>query len=81
MPEWEELAAVASAVQNIALSCTAHGLGSYWSSKPVAIDFVSQFCNDINEESLGLVYIGVPATERKVKRKRTPISQKVTYFQ
>ncbi|WP_378186512.1 nitroreductase [Aquimarina sp. W85] len=30
IPEWEELAAVSCAVQNIWLSCTAHGLAGYW---------------------------------------------------
>ncbi|MCB0586246.1 MAG: nitroreductase, partial [Phaeodactylibacter sp.] len=32
VPEWEELASVASAVQNMWLSCTAYGIGCYWSS-------------------------------------------------
>ena len=32
VPEWEELAAVACAVQNIWLTCTAHGIVSYWSN-------------------------------------------------
>ena len=32
IPEWEEIASVAMAVQNMWLSCTAINLGCYWSS-------------------------------------------------
>ncbi|KAG2497044.1 hypothetical protein HYH03_005045 [Edaphochlamys debaryana] len=32
MPEWEEMAATACAVQNMALMCTAMGLAGYWTS-------------------------------------------------
>jgi len=32
LPEWEEVAAVASAVQNLHLMATAHGIAGYWSS-------------------------------------------------
>ena len=32
IPEWEEIASVACAVQNMWLTASAHGIGSYWSS-------------------------------------------------
>jgi len=32
IPEWEEIAATAMAVQNMWLTCTAHNIGCYWSS-------------------------------------------------
>ena len=38
MPEWEETAAVACAVQNMHLAFTAEGLAGYWSSGGVMGD-------------------------------------------
>lgn len=82
LPEWEEVAAVSSAVQNMALTCTAHNIGSYWSTSAGAIDYVKQFGLAENEKSLGLIYVGYyPDDLEPSKKKRTPISSKVTYFQ
>lgn len=81
LPEWEEVAAVSSAVQNIALTCTAFDIGSYWSTSAGAIDYVKQFNLSENEKSLGLIYVGYyPEDIEPSKKKRTPISNKVTYF-
>ena len=58
VPEWEEIAAVAAAVQNMWLSCTALGIGSYWSSPASAThadDFLSLAAN---ERCLGWFYMG-----------------------
>lgn len=82
LPEWEEIAAVSSAVQNIALSCTAYKIGSYWSTKPVAIDYVAQFGLAENEKSLGLLYLGYyPKDLKSSTKKRTPLSKKVLYLE
>ncbi|MFH7018282.1 nitroreductase [Flavobacterium sp. FlaQc-47] len=82
LPEWEEIAAVASAVQNIALTCTANKMGSYWSTKSVAIDYVAQFDLAENEKSLGLLYLGYyPKDLKSSKKKRTPLSKKVIYLE
>ncbi|MFB9109460.1 nitroreductase family protein [Flavobacterium gyeonganense] len=82
LPEWEEIAAVSSAVQNMALTCTANNIGSYWSTKNVAIDYVSEFGLAENEKSLGLLYLGYYAENLKIsKKKRTPLSKKVIYLQ
>ncbi len=81
LPEWEEVAAVSSAVQNMALTCTAHNIGSYWSTSAGAIDYVKQFGLAENEKSLGLMYVGYyPEDLEPSKKKRTPVSNKVTYF-
>ena len=81
LPEWEEIAAVSSAVQNIALTCTAYKIGNYWSTKQVAIDYVSQFGLAENEKSLGLLYLGYYPSDLKIsKKKRTPLSKKVSFF-
>ncbi|WP_163411514.1 nitroreductase family protein [Flavobacterium ajazii] len=82
LPEWEEIAAVSSAVQNMALTCTANNIGSYWSTKNVAIDYVSEFGLGENEKSLGLLYLGYYDDNLKIsKKKRTPLSKKVIYLQ
>jgi len=82
LPEWEEVAAVSSAVQNMALTCTAHNIGSYWSTSAGAVDYLKQFGLAENEQSLGLIYVGYyPEDIEPSRKKRTPISNKVTYFQ
>lgn len=81
LPEWEEIAAISSAVQNMALTCTAMGLGSYWASGGSAIDYVRRFIHQDREQSFGLFFIGHPATGKApAKKRRTPISEKVTGF-
>ncbi|GAA3781995.1 nitroreductase [Flavobacterium ginsengiterrae] len=82
LPEWEEVAAVSSAVQNMALTCTAHNIGNYWSTSAGAVDYLKQFGLAENEQSLGLIYVGYyPEDIEPSRKKRTPISNKVTYFQ
>jgi len=58
LPEWEELAAVSMAVQNMWLTSHAHGIGAYWSS-PAFIDKMDEFV-DLNsgEKCLGIFYMG-----------------------
>jgi len=58
IPEWEEVAAVAMAVQNIWLSCTALGIGSYWSSPPSALDASDFLQLPTTEKCLGWFYMG-----------------------
>jgi nitroreductase len=58
LPEWEEVAAVAAAVQNMWLTCTELGLGCYWSTPPniyTAQDFLEL---DAGERCLGWFYMG-----------------------
>ena len=58
LPEWEEIAATAMAVQNMYLTCTTHGIGSYWSS-PGMIKHLDEFLNlEENQKCYGLFYIG-----------------------
>lgn len=65
IPEWEETAAVAMAVQNIYLMATAMGYGGYWSS-PFIIGHPSLaafFGLADNERLLGFFYLGLPAQD------------------
>lgn len=58
LPEWEEIAAVSCAVQNMWLSCTALDLGCYWST-PKAINSIHDFLSlELGEKCLGLFYMG-----------------------
>lgn len=58
VPEWEELAAVSMAVQNIWLGCQKHGVGGYWST-PKWRDALSDVLGlEENEKCLGFFYLG-----------------------
>lgn len=58
LPEWEEMAAVSCAVQNMWLMCAAHGLGAYWSS-PGAIHEAGDLLQLTSEERcLGFFFMG-----------------------
>lgn len=58
LPEWEEMAAVSCAVQNMWLCCTAYGIGSYWST-PRSILEAGEFLGlGPGERCLGLFYMG-----------------------
>lgn len=58
VPEWEEIAATAMAVQNMYLTCTANEIGSYWSSHNI-INHLGYFLNlEENQRCIGLFYLG-----------------------
>ncbi|WP_405380116.1 nitroreductase [Maribacter sp. LLG6340-A2] len=58
LPEWEEIAAVSMAVQNMWLLCTEMGIGSYWSS-PGLITYMNEFFDlEEGEKCLGFFYMG-----------------------
>ena len=58
IPEWEEIAAVAMAVQNIWLSCADQKIGCYWSSPKYVETMHSFFDLEPNERCLGFMYLG-----------------------
>ncbi|MDO5510369.1 MAG: nitroreductase [Weeksellaceae bacterium] len=58
VPEWEEIAATAMSVQNMYLTCTAHGIGSYWGT-PGFKDQMDDFLElEENQKCLGFFYLG-----------------------
>ena len=79
VPEWEEIAAVAMAVQNMWLSCTELSIGAYWSS-PGLVKYMGEFF-DLNEgeQCLGFFYMGYFNGELP-DGERTPISDKVVWL-
>lgn len=62
IPELEEVEAVACAVQNMYLTCTAHGLGALYSTPGfIYTEEVKQFLNlDESSRCLGLFFMGYP---------------------
>ncbi len=79
IPEWEEIAATAMAVQNMWLVCSEMGVGCYWSS-PGQIKFINEFIKlNAGEKCLGLLYMG-NYDESPVAWQRTPIEEKTQWF-
>ena len=79
VPEWEELAAVACAVQNLWLSATSYGIGGYWSS-PKAIHYTKKLLRlKEGERCLGFFYMGY-YNAPDLKSERGPIAEKVEWL-
>lgn len=80
LPEWEELAAVACAVQNMYLTCTAYGVGCYWATPAAALD-AQDFLNlKEGERCLGLLYMGYHDGTGE-DSKRDPIEEKTVWME
>ncbi|QQV03450.1 MULTISPECIES: nitroreductase [Chryseobacterium] len=58
VPEWEEIAAVSMAVQNMYLTCTANNIGCYWSSPKLVDHLKESLTIQENQQCLGLFYMG-----------------------
>lgn len=77
LPEWEEIAALACAVQNIWLGCTAKGIGSYWSSPSTITNDTTFLDLKQDEKCYGLFYMGYQK-EIDFNSSRKPILDKIT---
>ncbi|MFH6602494.1 nitroreductase [Maribacter algicola] len=78
LPEWEEIAATAMAVQNMWLCCTEMGIGCYWSS-PGLIKYMDEFFELApREKCLGFFYMGYYEGEIPEMTRR-PIEDKVVW--
>lgn len=80
IPEMEEIAAVAAAVENIYLSVHAYGLGGYWSTGGITYidEAKSLFGLDENDIFMGFFFLGyviVPSVERVPR----PVSEKISW--
>lgn len=83
VPEVEEVAAVAAAVQNMYLTATANGIGCYWGSggityKPEANEFFGLGAED---QLLGFLYVGKPKSEKWPEGRRKHIADKVRWVE
>lgn len=80
LPAWEEIAAMACAVQNMALTAEALNVGAYWSS-PEVISGLGGFLElKENEQCFGLFYMGYH-NEKPRDARRTPIENKVRWVE
>jgi nitroreductase len=80
MPEWEELIAAGSAVQNLHLAAAALGLGGKWTSNFTALHpHVAQFVGlEPPAKLIGFFFLGQPAIPWP-KGSRRPITEKVRW--
>ncbi len=80
IPEWEEISAVACAVQNMWLTTQAYDLGAYWSSPgTIEKEEMRSFLNlKEGERCLGFFYIGHYVGEG-VSARREGIEEKVVW--
>ena len=74
-PLWEDQAALAAAVQNMYLMCTAHGIGGFWSTPGFLAHPLAQQGLGHAEGvlSMGLFYMGYPEGEWPGKGHRKPL--------
>ena len=74
IPEIEEIEAVACAIQNMQLTATAYGIGSFWSSpKIIYSDSMKAFLElEEKDKCLGLIYLGY-SKEEWPKSHRKPL--------
>lgn len=80
LPEWEEIASVAMAVQNMWLTCTDLGIGAYWSS-PGLIKYMHEFFSlNEGEKCLGFFYMGNYDEELPQGFRKSNIEDKVVWI-
>ncbi|MCK8495126.1 nitroreductase [Spirosoma sp. RP8] len=80
VPEWEEVAAVSCAVENMWLTATALGVGAYWSS-PSNLAALEAFLNlTPTQKCLGFFYMGYHQAKDK-PAVRKPIAEKLTWIE
>ena len=79
IPEWEEIASVACAVQNMWLTASAYGIGAYWSS-PKSIYTADDFLGlEEGQKCLGFFYMGY-YSETELSGRRKPIVDKIEWM-
>lgn len=78
LPEFEEIAAVAMAVQNMWLTCAELNIGCYWSSPKAALEAASFLGLGPGERCLGFFYLG-RHNMPEVPRMRKPVGDKTIW--
>lgn len=81
IPEWEEVAALSMAVQNMWLACSAMGLGCYWASPGNIRDADKIVALEENERCYGWFYIGIPnESGQQAKSERESAASKTKWY-
>ena len=80
VPEWEEIASTAMAVQNMWLTCAANRIGCYWSS-PKLMEYMGDFFDfEEGERCLGFFYLGNYNKNVEIVSRREPVESKVEWL-
>ena len=81
IPEIEEISSVACAIQNLCLTATAYGIGSFWSTpKIIYTKEMNNFLKISDEDKcLGIIYLGYPNDEWP-KGQRKPIEYLTEWY-
>lgn len=79
LPEWEEIASLACAVQNMALTAEAFEVGAYWSSPGMIVELKDYLNLGEQEKCFGVFYMGYP-NEKPRTAARTPIDNKIKWI-
>jgi len=80
LPEWEEIAATAMAVQNMWLTAHSMGIGGYWSTPGLYKYFGEHFELSSGEQCLGFFYMGKYDGELPEGTRKSEIQDKVTWY-
>ena len=79
LPEWEEIAAMAMAVQNMWLTASSMGIGSYWST-PGLMKYLDKFIEmEEGERCFGFFYMGKYDGELPEGTRKTSIEEKTVW--
>ena len=81
IPEIEEISSVACAIQNLCLTATAYGIGSFWSTpKIIYTKEMNEFLkiSDV-DKCMGIIYLGYPNDEWP-KGQRKPIEYLTEWY-
>jgi nitroreductase len=81
LPEFEEIASLAMAVQNMWLTCHAMGIGAYWSSPPSVLSAAARPLLQVaeGERCLGVFYMGRHEMPL-LPGKRGPVEEKTLWM-
>ena len=90
-PEWEEIASMGCAVQNLHLSLEAEGYHGYWSSGGVngwaecdgtrAVLGLDNAVNSENDRVFGFFFVGCKRADANYRMKREPVAEKTTWIE
>lgn len=80
IPEWEEIASVAMAVQNMWLTAHSLQIGAYWSSPALLQYFGEHVTLEQGERCLGFFYMGTYHGELPEGTRKSAISEKTTWI-
>lgn len=80
LPEFEEIASVAMAVQNMWLSCAAIGLGSFWASPKASLEAREFLQLAEGERCLGFFYLAWHEMPADVPGQRGNVAEKTVWM-